>query len=106
MNKSDLIEAFSMMAKEKNIDRDILESVIKDSFRKMMEKKYGLEANFEVIVNMEKGNIEIFLYKTVVDEILDPSSEFDVQSAKESTGEDFEVGEDYVEEIPFDEFGR
>lgn len=106
MNKSDLIEAFSMMAKEKNIDRDILESVIKDSFRKMMEKKYGLEANFEVIVNMEKGNIEIFLYKTVVDEILDPSSEIDVQSAKESTGEDFEVGDDYVEEIPIDEFGR
>ena len=106
MNKSDLIEAFSMMAKEKNIDRDILESVIKDSFRKMMEKKYGLEANFEVIVNMEKGNIEIFLYKTVVDEVVDPSSEIDVQSAKESTGEDFEVDDDYVEEIPIDEFGR
>jgi transcription termination/antitermination protein NusA len=106
MNKSDLIEAFSIMAKEKNIDRDILESVVKDSFRKMMEKKYGLEANFEVIVNMEKGNIEIFLYKTVVDEVVDPNIEIDVAAAKEASGEDFEAGDDYVEEIPIDEFGR
>lgn len=106
MNKSDLIEAFSMMAKEKNIDRDILESVVKDSFRKMMEKKYGLEANFEVIVNMEKGNIEIFLYKTVVDEVVDPNVEIDVASAKDVSGEDFDPGDDYVEEIPIDEFGR
>lgn len=106
MNKSDLIEAFSMMAKEKNIDRDILESVVKDSFRKMMEKKYGPEANFDVIVNMEKGNIEIFLYKTVVDEVVDPNTEIDPASAREQSGEDFEVGDDYVEEMPIDEFGR
>ncbi|HLT24863.1 MAG TPA: transcription termination factor NusA [Ignavibacteria bacterium] len=106
MNKSDLIEAFSIMAKEKNIDRDILESVVKDSFRKMMEKKYGLEANFEVIVNMEKGNIEIFLYKTVVEEVVDPNVEIDAASAKEASGEDFDPGDDYVEEIPIDEFGR
>jgi N utilization substance protein A len=106
MIKSDLIEAFSMMAKEKNIDRDILESVVKDSFRKMMEKKYGLEANFDVIVNMEKGNIEIFLYKTVVDEVVDPNTEIDPVSAKEQSGEDFEAGDDYVEEMPIDDFGR
>ena len=106
MNKSDLIEAFSMMAKEKNIDRDILESVVKDSFRKMMEKKYGPEANFDVIVNMEKGNIEIFLYKTVVEEIVDPNTEIDPAGAKEQSGEDFDVGDDYVEEMPIDDFGR
>ena len=61
--KSEIVDAFSMMAKDKNIDRDILSSVIKDSFKKMMEKKYGLESKFEIIVNMEKGDIEIFLYK-------------------------------------------
>ena len=95
-----------MMAKEKNIDRDILESVVKDSFRKMMEKKYGPEANFDVIVNMEKGNIEIFLYKTVVEEIVDPNTEIDPAGEKEQTGEDFDVGDDYVEEMPIDDFGR
>ena len=104
--KSDIVEAFVQMAKMKSIDRDILESVIKDSFRKMMEKKHGPTANFDIIVNMEKGNIEIFLYKTVVEEVTDPATEIDVESAMEKTGEEFEVGDDYVEEIPIDEFGR
>ncbi len=104
--KSDIVEAFVQMAKMKSIDRDILESVIKDSFRKMMEKKHGPTANFDIIVNMEKGNIEIFLYKTVVEDITDPATEIDVESAKDKTGEDFEIGDDYVEEVPIEEFGR
>lgn len=104
--KSDIVEAFVQMAKMKSIDRDILESVIKDSFRKMMEKKHGPTANFDIIVNMEKGNIEIFLYKTVVEDVTDPATEIDVESAMERTGEEFEVGDDYVEEIPIEEFGR
>lgn len=104
--KSEIVDAFSMMAKEKNIDRDILSSVIKDSFKKMMEKKYGLESNFEIVVNMEKGDIEIFLYKKVVEEVVDHNNEIDKESAKEKSGEDFEVGDDFVEEIPTEEFGR
>lgn len=104
--KSEIVDAFSMMAKEKNIDRDILASVIKDSFKKMMEKKYGLESNFDIVVNMEKGDIEIFLYKVVVEEVKDPNTEIDVETAKEKSGEDFAVGDDYVEEIPTEEFGR
>lgn len=104
--KSEIVDAFSMMAKEKNIDRDILSSVIKDSFKKMMEKKYGLESNFEIVVNMEKGDIEIFLYKVVVEEVKDPNLEIDAESAKEKSGEEFQIGDDYVEEIPTEEFGR
>ncbi|MCI0474194.1 MAG: transcription termination/antitermination protein NusA, partial [Ignavibacteria bacterium] len=104
--KSEIVEAFVQMAKMKGIDRDILESVIKDSFRKMMEKKHGLEANFDVIVNMEKGNIEIFLYKTVVEEVVNPSIEIDRETAMEKSGEDVEIGEEFVEEIPIEEFGR
>lgn len=104
--KSEIVDAFSMMAKEKNIDRDILSSVIKDSFKKMMEKKYGLESNFEIVVNMEKGDIEIFLYKTVVDEVADHNIEIDKETAKDKSGEDFEVGDEFVEEIPTEEFGR
>lgn len=104
--KSEIVDAFSMMAKEKNIDRDILSSVIKDSFKKMMEKKYGLEANFEIVVNMEKGDIEIFLYKTVVNEVVDDNIEIDIELAKEKSGEEFEIGDEFVEEIPTEEFGR
>jgi N utilization substance protein A len=104
--KSEIVEAFVQMAKMKGIDRDILESVIKDSFRKMMEKKHGLEANFDVIVNMEKGNIEIFLYKTVVEEVTNPSLEIDRETAMEKSGDEVELGEEFVEEIPILEFGR
>lgn len=104
--RSEIVDAFSQMAKEKNIDRDILASVLKDSFTKMMEKKYGQTANFEVIVNMEKGDIEIFLYKTVVDEVEDPALQIDKETASEKSGEDMEAGDDYVEEIPIDFFGR
>lgn len=104
--RSLIVDAFTQMAKEKNIDKDILASVIKDSFVKMMEKKYGLEANFEVIVNMEKGDIEIFLYKTVVDEVFDPAKEIDKETAKAKSGEEFEIDDDFVEEIPIEDFGR
>jgi len=104
--KSAIVEAFAQMAKEKNIDRDVLESIIKDSFRKMMEKKYGLEANYEVIVNMEKGIIEIYLYRTIVKEIEDPVTEIDIASAQEKSDEEFAVGDDYIEEIPIEDFGR
>lgn len=104
--KSEIVDAFSMMAKEKNIDRDILSSVIKDSFKKMMEKKYGVDANFEIVVNMEKGDIEIFLSKIVVDEVKDPNIEIDIETAREKSGEELAAGDDYVEEIPTEEFGR
>lgn len=104
--RSEIIDAFSQMAKQKSIDRDILEGVIKDSFRKMMEKRYGLEANFEVIVNMDRGNIEIYLYKKIVDSVTDPNLEITVEQAKVQSGEDFEVGDDYAEELSIEDFGR
>lgn len=104
--KSEIVDAFSMMVKDKNIDRDILASVIKDSFHKMMEKKYGEDANFDIVVNMEKGDIEIFLTKTVVENVIDPNKEIDIETAKEKEGEDFDIGDEYVEEIPIENFGR
>jgi len=104
--KSAIVDAFSMMVKDKNIDRDILASVIKDSFHKMMEKKYGPEANFDIVVNMEKGDIEIFLTKTVVENVSDPNREIDIETAKEKEGDEFEIGDEYVEEIPIIDFGR
>lgn len=104
--RSEIVEAFIQMAKSKSIDRDILESVIVDSFRNMMRRRYGENANFDVIVNMEKGQIEIYLYKTVVETITDSVVEIDVETARKKSGEDLEPGEEYVEEIPIEEFGR
>lgn len=103
--RSDIIDAFSLMAKEKNIDRDILEGVIKESFQKMMEKKYGDKARFEVNVNMERGNIEIFLMREVVEEVENPDLQIDLEEVN-NLGEDLEVGDDYAESIPIEDFGR
>lgn len=104
--KSEIIDAFSQMAKQKNIDREILEGVIKDSFNKMMEKKYGAEANFEVIVNMDKGNIEIYLNKEIVENVEDSSKQIDLETAQSLSGEEFEIGDEYTEVLQIEDFGR
>ena len=74
--KSDIVESFSMMVKDKKMDRDVLESIIKDVFGMMIKKKYGLNANYDVIVNMDKGDIEMYLTKAVVAEVADPAGAF------------------------------
>ena len=67
MINKDIIEAFSMLAKEKDIDRTNLSTIIEDIFMTLIYKKYGEEReNFSVIVNMEKGEIEIYQEKEVV----------------------------------------
>lgn len=104
--KSEIIDAFSQMAKQKNIDREILEGVIKESFNKMMEKKYGAEANFEVIVNMDKGNIDIYLNKEIVENVEDPSKQIDLETAQSLSGEEFEIGDEYTEVLQIEDFGR
>ena len=72
MINKDIIEAFSMLAKEKNIDRTNLSTIIEDIFMTLIYKKYGEEReNFSVIVNMEKGEIEIYQEMTVVKNVQD-----------------------------------
>ena len=73
--KSDIVESFSQMVKDKKMDRDVLGSIIKDVFGMMIKKRYGLNTNFEVIVNMDKGDIEMYLMKAVVDMVNDPETE-------------------------------
>ena len=102
-----IVEAFSQMVKGKNVDRDVLENIIEEIFGVMVKKKYGLEANFDVIANMDKGDIEIFLERTIVDEVEDPEHEVSIDEVNEKGNEDeLEVGEDYVEKLELSSFGR
>lgn len=103
---SEIVESFGQMVREKGIDRDRLISVIEDIFGMMVKKKYGLEANYEIVVNMDKGDIEIFLIREVVEEVEDPTTEIEVNAARDKSGEELEVGEEYVEIIDLAEFGR
>ena len=103
---TEIVESFAQMVRDKGIDRDILAGVVEDVFAMMVRKKYGQDAKFDVIVNMDKGDIEIFLEREVVETVENPTTQIDRETAREQSGEDLEVGEDYVEVIPLATFGR
>ncbi len=109
-NKKLIIEAFNEMAREKSIDRDLLQGIVEETLSLMVKKKYGLEANFDIIVNMEKGDIEIYLMKEIVEEIENADQQITPQQLLELNGEVGVIGEEYLEEITLeniaDSFGR
>jgi N utilization substance protein A len=102
----DIIDAFSDLAKDRGIDRTNLGTIIEDLFYNLIHKRYGEERdNFSVIVNMEKGEIEIYQEKEVVDEVIDAVSEIDIKEAKK-VEPDLELGDPYIEIINPEDFGR
>jgi N utilization substance protein A len=103
---SEIVESFAQMVREKGIDKDILAGVVEDVFSMMVRKKYGQDAKFDVVVNMDKGDIEIFLEREVVETVENPTTQIDVETAREVSGETLEVGEDFVEVVPLVTFGR
>jgi N utilization substance protein A len=95
------------MVREKSLDKDVLAGIIEEIFGIMVKKKYGLEAKYDVVVNMDKGDIEIFLERTIVDTVNDPGTEISIVEVNEKgNADDLEVGEDFVEKIELKEFGR
>ncbi len=106
MINKNIIDAFSEVAKQKNIDRTNLNTIIEDLFMSMISKKYGEDYNnFSVIVNMEKGEIEIYQEKTIVNNVVDPVVEINHKDALK-VEPDLEVGDPFVEIIDPATFGR
>ncbi len=107
MDKINLVETFSEFNELKNIDRESLMSILVSVFKNMLKKKYGENANFDIIVNVDKGDLEIWRTRTIVedDELEDPSKEIALSKAIEIEP-DFEVGEDVVEQITLNDFNR
>jgi N utilization substance protein A len=102
-----IVESFADMVREKGIDRDILMSVIEETFSMMVKKKYGMEAKFDIVMNMDKGDIEVYLEKAVVDTVEDPVTQISVEDALKKSGEELEAGDEYVEIINLTkDFGR
>ena len=102
---SEIIEAITQIAREKRIDKDNLRDMLENVFAQMIVKKYGTADNFDIIVNIDKGDIEIYQEKTVVETVEDPVTEIDIQSAKR-IDPDAEIGEDFVEVVNPEAFGR
>ncbi len=106
MNSS-IVESFSYMVREKGLDKDVLGGIIEDVFGVLVRKQYGQEAKFEVVVNMDKGDIEIFLEREIVEEVTDPDTQISIDEVNEKGNEDeLEVGEDFIEKINLSAFGR
>ena len=106
MINKDIIQAFIDVAKIKNLDRTNLNTIIEDLFMNLIEKKYGEEVdNFDVIVNMEKGEIEIYQEKVVVDEVKDDITEITLGDAKK-VDSTLEIGDPYIEILNPNDFGR
>jgi len=102
-----LIDTFSEFKELKNIDRSTLISVMEESFRNIIAKNYGTDKNFDVIINPDKGDFEIYRNRTVVadDEINDPNLEISLSEAQK-IDEDYQIGEEVTDTVDISDFGR
>ena len=107
MENINLIETFSEFKELKNIDRVTMMSVLEDVFRGMLLKKYGTDENFDIIINIDKGDFEIWRNREVVedDEIEDAAVQISLTKAKE-IDDDYEVGEEVTDEVKLNDFVR
>jgi len=108
MDASTLIESFADFAKQKNIDRPTMIRILEDVFRNMIRKKYVQDDNFDIIVNADKGDLEIWRFREIVDDDSEDIWDHDKISLTEAQKiePDFEVGEEVAEEIHLEDFGR
>jgi N utilization substance protein A len=102
----EIVESFAQMAREKGIDKDILIGIVEDIFGMMVKKKYGPNVKYDVVVNMDKGDIEIYLEKEVVETVEDPSTQISIADAQKKSGDSLSAGEEFVEIVPLVDFGR
>ncbi|RBA27761.1 transcription termination factor NusA [Flavobacterium tibetense] len=102
-----LIESFSEFKDDKFIDRVTLMAILEDVFRNALKKKYGSDDNFDIIINPDKGDMEIWRNRTVVEdgEVEDENSEIALSEARKIEP-DFEVGEEVSEEVKLFQLGR
>ena len=107
MASINLIEAFQEFKDAENIDRPTMMKVVEDVFKTLLRKKYTSDENFDVIVNAEKGDLEIIRRRMIVDdgEVMDPLAEIGYSDAVK-IAPDFEVGEELYEEVNIYDFGR
>ena len=106
IEKTELKDAFSEFKNLKNIDRAHLMGVLEDVFRTQLAKTYGSSDNFDIIINTDKGDCEIYWNREVVEEVEDPNTQISLEEVTELEGDDFEIGDVYATKIEMKDFGR
>lgn len=107
MNSLELIDSFSEFKEFKNIDRPTMMKVLEDVFRTLVKKKYGDSDNFDIIVNTDKGDLEIWRYREIVEDgkVEDELTQIELSDAVK-IDDTYEVGEEAYEEVKITDFGR
>jgi len=107
MDTANLFDTFSEFKELKNIDRATMMNVLEEVFRKSLEKIFGSDENFDIIINIDKGDFEIWRNREVVEdnELEDPNLQIPLSRAKE-IDDDYEVGEEVTDEVRLEDFGR
>ncbi|MCB9245310.1 MAG: transcription termination/antitermination protein NusA [Flavobacteriales bacterium] len=102
-----LVESFSEFKEFKNIDRATMMRVMEDVFRSMLRRKFGSDENFDIIINTESGDLEIFRNRRIVDdgEVEDDNLEISISEALKLE-DDYEIGEEAIQEVQMEDFGR
>ena len=103
MEKIELKDAFAEFKNQKNIDRATMMGVLEDVFRTQITKTYGSADNFDIIVNVDKGDCEIYWNREVVEEVEDPNTQIALEDLDD---DDYEIGETYAKKIELKDFGR
>jgi transcription termination/antitermination protein NusA len=107
MEHINLVESFSEFKEFKNIDRATMMRILEDVFRSLLLKKFGSADNFDIIVNVDKGDLEIWRNRTIVEDgALEDENQQIEYSAAIKIEPDFEIGEEVSEEFKMDNFGR
>ncbi|MBD1385708.1 transcription termination/antitermination protein NusA [Mucilaginibacter rigui] len=107
MSNINLIDSFQEFKDFKNIDRPTMMSVLEDVFRSMIRKKYGTDENCDVIVNTDNGDLEIWRTRTVMEDGFSEDDDLEIELAEaHKIDPDLEVGDDYIEQITLESFGR
>jgi N utilization substance protein A len=107
MENVNLLDTFSEFKEHKNIDRATMMRVLEDVFRSMLIKRFGTDSNFDIIINIDKGDFEIWRNRAVVEdgEVKNPYLEISISEAR-LIDDDYEVGEEVTDEVKFFDFGR
>ena len=104
MEKIELKDAFAEFKNQKNIDRPTMMGVLEDVFRTQIAKTYGSADNFDIIINIDKGDCEIYWNREVVEEVEDPNTE--IAQDDPALDDDYEIGETFAKKIELKDFGR
>ena len=104
MEKIELKDAFAEFKNQKNIDRPTMMGVLEDVFRTQITKTYGSADNFDIIINIDKGDCEIYWNREVVEEVEDPNTQ--IAQDDETLDDDYEIGETFAKKIELKDFGR